>query len=51
VPEADAGGTTIAGGTQNVLPKFNATGDNIVDSSVSDDGTTVSIASAKKFEC
>ncbi|MES2769055.1 MAG: tail fiber domain-containing protein [Bdellovibrionota bacterium] len=34
-------GTTISGGTQNILPKFNPTGDNIVDSSITDNGTNV----------
>ncbi|PWA10986.1 NHL repeat-containing protein [Flavobacterium laiguense] len=37
-------GTSISGGTSNRVPKFNATGDNIVNSSITDTGALVTIA-------
>ncbi len=43
--QADAGGTSISGGTPNALSKFNGSGDNVVDSNVSDDGSTVTVSS------
>jgi hypothetical protein len=42
-PATFSGGTTISGGTQNHLAKFNAAGTNVVDSSVTDDGTYVQV--------
>ena len=44
---AAASGTTIAGGTQNVLSKFNATGDNVIDSSITDGNNSIYIKNSK----
>jgi len=47
-PAAASGGTTISGGTTQVLPMFNAAGTNIINSSVTDNGATgVDFANSK----
>lgn len=43
---AGVGTTTISGGTQNYLAKFNATGDNVVNSTIFENGGKVGIGTA-----
>lgn len=40
------GHTTISGGTQNYLAKFNAAGDNVVNSAIYENGTSIGIGTA-----
>lgn len=40
------GQTTISGGTQNYLAKFNAAGDNVVNSAIYENGTSIGIGTA-----
>lgn len=46
--ECSAGGGTISG-TANTLPKFNATGDGLTDSQVSDNGSAVTVNATGDF--
>ncbi|MCB0347697.1 MAG: hypothetical protein KDD37_02630 [Bdellovibrionales bacterium] len=47
---ADSGGTSISGGTDNRLAMFNATGDNIENSLLEDDGTDINILTGRSLD-
>lgn len=42
----DTGGTVVAGGTQNYLAKFNAAGDNVINSAIYEDAGKVGLGTA-----